>query len=504
MAISLNDYEKWLASASANRVFLVLITAYNPLTSSEETFYFSTKAFYSKPTDSLVDTQFLSYLQVDPTFSRSGAFYGDSIGNDDYGTIAINNSDSRFDDFQLKLWRNRDIIILLGDVSWDYDDFLVKPFIKGVIDDRPSFTKEDITFNVLDKTGKLDRELQTTLIGIGSSNEDKLVPDCFGRVQNITPLLIDKATQKYKWNASEVQAVTTIYDKGLVLTPGTGYTLDNLNGEFTLTARPAGDVTLDGDGAKITGSWLQTTRDIVQYIASKELTYPTDFNTTSLDQLDTDKPYLIGYYTQSERVNCLSVIEELLTSLGCFYFIDYDGLFTVAVLKNPAGESVDAYFTDTLEIHKDSLDIESLNWLQYRTFLNYGQSFTVQDLSALSALATINHVDFVTEQYRQVVDTDLSVVPGGTDYFAVKSPEPAKTFIVDKTDTQTEAAYRQNILGEQRFKCSFDAYYLSNKILPGSIINVTYNRYGLDAGKNMQVLSNQYISNGVTKIVAWY
>ena len=85
MAITLQDYEKWLQNDTADRAFLVLITGYNPDLIQEETFYFSTKPFQTNPTDTLPNIQFLPYLQQEPTFARSGSFYGDSIGNDDFG-----------------------------------------------------------------------------------------------------------------------------------------------------------------------------------------------------------------------------------------------------------------------------------------------------------------------------------------------------------------------------------------------------------------------------------
>lgn len=502
MAITLQDYEKWLENDTADRAFLVLITGYNPNLVQEETFYFSTKPFQTSPADSLPNIQFFPYLQQEPTFARSGNFYGDSIGNDDFGTVAIDSLNGEFDFFINYLWRNRKILILLGDTSWSYDDFLVKPFVQGVIDDKPDFSKESITFNVLDKTGKLDRELEEDLIGTGSSNENILIPNAFGYVRNAKPVLIDKVNQTYKWNNGSVASLDNVYDKGLPLSLGAGYSADNANGEFTLVYRPAGDITIDGTGANIT-----TTRNLVQLIAEKEFSYPTDFNVPSLDALDIAKPYPIGFYTDIERFNCLDIIEDLLTSLGCFFFIDFDGKFSIGILKEPLGETPSVYLNEVNNIYISTLEIESLNWFQYRTFIDYAKCWYVQSYSDLSELveeASVDFYDFVSNEYRRQEFTDNSVIPLGTEKWAAKSPEAIKTFILNESDALTEAQYVQGILGKQRFKCSFDANSTIGSIIPGNFINVAFNRYGMENGINMQVLSTSYIQNNKTKVIAWY
>lgn len=505
--MTLTEYNKWLRKLDADRVELIELTGFDGI--QNQVFYISSLVFKTGPTDSLPNIQFTANLEKSSTLSRSISFFDEGRGIDDVGEINIINNDGFFDFWQDYHWKGRSIRILLGDPTWSYDDFLVKPVLVGVIKEKPEFNDSLVSFRIQDKLGSLDVPVQRNLIVSTDSSNNNPFPICLGTVENIKPVLIESATHKYKWHTGPVDSIGAIYFKGSAVT---SFTTDNANGEFTLTTRPIGTVTLDGNGAKPAGTHLTKIGEIAEYLITEFGGLSAgEIDTTSFAQLNIDKPYDLEYYI-SDRQNLLDVLDSLFSSVGAFYLINYEGKVIVGHIKDPANETAVESF-DGNNIQLDNFSVKPLGTIQWRTRLFYNRNFTVQADGDLAGSITdptypdAARVDFLGTEWRTASDEDISVVPGGTDFNLVEEPDAIITNIHSLADATTEAQYRQNILGKQRFICSFTGKATPFGLIPGDIIEVTDNlkRYGLAVPTKMQILSLVYYSSDyVVDVEAWY
>jgi hypothetical protein len=482
--MTLTQYYKWLNNPQNNRVLLVILTAYDPLNQIVKNFYISSGQFYTRPTDSLPDIQFFPILENGTELSRSVPFL-ETKGVDDIGKIVINNASGDIDYWQIFQWKRYPVKILYGDPQWAYDDFLIKPLMVGIIIAiEHSSDKTELT--IQDKLGQLDGPIQNEIFSEGPAYGE-VKPICYGEVRNIKPILINENTHQYMWHNGIVNGIKKLYDKGIETT---AYTEDTQTGTFTMTSRPLGTITLDGIGSQVNGNPLLTCTDIAKnVVVARGFNELNDLDLDSFNALNTQKPYKLGTYLP-QRENLLDILDRLVESVSAFYLINFDGKLQVNHIKIP--EQEESVFTiESYDI--DELRVEPLNDIQWRVRLNYQKNGCVQEDSDLAGAITDPsypnpaRVDWLRKEYRVSYAQDSSVVPNG-DYSLVTDPEPQPTLIDQLVDAQAEANFRLELLKKQRFKVTLTATGFLYQLLPGDIITVYYDRYGLDGGQKLQIL----------------
>lgn len=224
------------------------------------------------PTDNPPQTFFDGRLSTPLQFDRSilsGKFVaGQSVIG--YGAIEMANPDGFYDDIAIRgsidgrrvvvrvgaanfLGRPPEIRHLADDV--DYSKF-------GVIFDGTArgweLTETGLRLLVRDLGYKLEIPIQKNLYGglgdlDGGANIAGVVkPILMGRCFNVTPVVVDSANLIYQVNDGPLREVIAVYDRGALLTPITGYTVDLAKGTFKLLAAPAGLITCDAVGDVLT------------------------------------------------------------------------------------------------------------------------------------------------------------------------------------------------------------------------------------------------------------
>jgi hypothetical protein len=505
--MTLNEYLSWLEKLDSKKCVLCVLEAYNQNLDLLK-FYISSYTYCTKPTDTPANTRFEPRLDGDLVFTRSIPFFDNGRGIDEYGSIQINNIDSHFDGWQTYLWKGMRVKILLGDPGWPYTDFILQPILDGFIAERPTFTSDYTEFKIRDKMGKLDIPLQKTLLTSGEK-KDEPSPLAFGLVRNIEPIQINEATLKYKWSTGSVDSITTVYDKGVVLT---AYTADNTNGELTLTNRPTGTITLDGKGVKNSGVWLSKVGEITKFILNSVGITNSEIDTDALSTLDTDKPYVTGNFI-TERINVLDVLDKMYSSIGGFYLFDFFGVFTAGLIQDPSILTSKLDIT-TGEIEMGSCTVEPLNDVQWRTLLRYQKNWRVQKDGDLAGSITDPgypnkaRVEWLKNEFRTSSYSNISVVPqesGVYQYHLVNDPPESETLLDDAINVATECQDRQDILGTARFLIKFRAVSSPFKLLPGDCVTVYFDRYGMEDGKKVQILKISYsLLNSISEIEAWF
>lgn len=210
-------------------------------------------------------------------------------------------------------------------------------------------------------------------------------PLCFGYCRNVTPFLTNPAALKYTVHDSAVNDITAVYDDGVLLTNGVDYTKTNASGYFNLTASPAGVITADVQGAKVSGTWLQTTEAIVGHLLDRA---GVTAYTRSFLSLPTGT---IGLYlTATETLG--NLLTRIMQGCAGFWRLDRDGLLTFAQYPLPA--SGGAVYDDKSLIDRATVDESDRLYktvqYQYRTnwtFQNSARSAATAGQAAFAASA---------------------------------------------------------------------------------------------------------------------
>ena len=181
-----------------------------------------------------------------------------------------------------------------------------------------------MTFEITDGTS----DLAEKAIAI----DPTVAPICWGYCRNITPFLIDPATLKYAVHDGPISDITAVYDQGALLTYPGQYTKNLAAGTFTLAASPVGVVTCDVQGAKPSGTWLQTTAQIAADVLSR-----TGYGGAS--NFSTLPTGTIGLYvTQSTTQGKL--LDRLMQGCAGYWVVNRSGTLVGAQYPVPASGTV--------------------------------------------------------------------------------------------------------------------------------------------------------------------
>lgn len=261
-------------------------------------------------------------------------------------------------------------------------------------------------------------------------------PRCWGMCRNVAPFLIDPATLKYAVNAGAIQDVTAVYDQGALLTYPGQYTKNLSAGTFTLTASPVGVVTADVQGAKPSGTWLQSTADVMSDVLSLGgVTITKDFSALPTG--------LIGLYvTQSTTVG--SLLGQLVKGCCGYWAINRTG--TLVAAQYPSPGSAGTAYTETTIL--EEVSYEDLDRIYFHFNYSYRKNWTVYQARAAATAAQAT--------FASSPGMTGSVNAGAVGRFLTGSPISVKdspvvdTLFDSNTDASNTALYIGNIYGYPR------------------------------------------------------
>lgn len=302
-----------------------------------------------------------------PNLTQSVADYYTAAVQIQFGSISCTNDGWWYTVRTRYLWNNKEVYVRLGQAGDDYGDFML--VFPGRIR-RPTFGDAAVEFEVKDmRVGTLgdiptERFSAATYPNIEDGAVDKEIPVLFGEKTNITPTLIDSATNKYKisqttWGGLTfpLEAVTAVYKAGALLTLTTDYTVDLTNGEITLAAT-AGDalVTVDAkgicckfnltDGAP-TYEYAETAAHFLFFVLNVMNGIPVAFlNLQSFQELSVGRTQKLAWYLDACRPTTDFV--RLLQQSAIFHLVPLlDGTFSAIYYRRAV--PVDAPALDDLD-----------------------------------------------------------------------------------------------------------------------------------------------------------
>lgn len=408
------------------------------------------------------------------------------------GEVAWNNEDGALDAWKSYDWTDRSIEVYVG-AAYAGETRPVWPteyarVLNGRTDRLGGTTRETSAF-IRDFRRRLAVPLQTTLYeGTGGvEGRDELAglpkPKAYGQVRQIEPIAIDPTNHVRQWNDGPVESVGMVRDNGADLsgggvpapvdyatyalliaasTPAAGYDTCNALGLIRLGAKPAGRVTLDGEGDKA-GSlgYTATAAGIVRKIATGPggLTDPDEIELGAFDSTETDVPYVTGHYTGTQSIDVAEALDAVMA--GVFGRWGFTRLGRLTVGRSPADpstEPVDRYLPSTFtggggqQIEVDTEGFAAISHEQasapvWRLRLPYRRYQAVLDpANVAAAVDEETRLDF-GQEWRFAPDSDASIqtaVPSAGDL------ELPGSSIDTPADAATEVARLLSLLGTER------------------------------------------------------
>lgn len=468
----------------------ISVGTYYEKPATETQMYVSSQPYSSTSNDSPANQQFAPIIKSIPYQRRTISIFA-AGSKQDVGELVLNNDNGNLDYWASLYFKGKQIIICLGDPEWSLTDMTSFPLFVGAVKNEPNelnpeIGEKEVSFRFGDVWQELNIPIQEQFITTGG-NIDKPVPIILGKCQNLSPILVDSATQTYALGGTT--APSKIYEGGNDVTYNWNFT----NGKITPNDqqwKPFYEVTCD-----VT---TPTTKaiDLIQYLVSKNNNFYTKYN-GELGNLS-EKDYDLGIYIESQT-SIIDVIDKILDSIWGWRIIDNENKFKFGLFSDPRTATPTFYFDETT-IDGNNVEVTALRSVFKNTKLNGIKNNTVLKLNAIPDVlkreqqagestqdynARMARCDFVQIKYKtgrsdSLLDSNYPVAEGS----------PVDTLIQSEADLQLEADYRQRLSSTPISTIKFvgRAFF---EVLPGNVVNVTYKRHGLLSGANVFVTGTE-------------
>lgn len=416
-----------------------------------------------------------------------------------YGEVVLANIDGQYDDLKEHGFDGRNVVIKIGETTTAFSSFIT--IFTGTIQ-TAIFSYSELKLVLRDKSHILDLPIQDTRFagtnsgstgneGLAADIEGQPKPLCYGECKNITLVPCNTSAFRYQFHAEgTISAVDNVYDKGVLLTLTTDYTVDASNGIVDLVATPAGTVTADVKGDATDTGYVDSVSNIVKRILVDHTTLTTsDLDTTSFTDLQTANSDTVGVYIATDA-SVREVIDMLLNSIGAFGYFARDGDFTVGQFTAPSGSTVVDFTTDdilSLEMvsSEDDSDIPT-----HEVKLGYEKNWTVQSADQIAGSVTDARRAYLQQGYRHTTASDATI----KNQYLLSSPFYKDTLLVDSSEADTEASRLLTLYKSKRFIYELSVKATALQLDLNDVVGITYetidstgavtgHRFGLNATK---------------------
>ncbi len=470
MSISDAQYLAWLKDKQAIR--LILIEVYARVGGVETLRYLSNGHYVTGPADTPANQLYLPILGKEAGDTTETLALNSDSASMTVGAVEIQNENGTYDSWYSDIWVNRTITAVHGDPRWARADF--RTVFSGKVSDIGSKSRDRISLTMCDKLQQLNAAVSEAKLGGSTANKDALIPDTFGEVHNVTPLLTDPATLEYQVHNGAVERIIEVRDNGIPVSA----TIHNSTGKFTLDQAPVGTITADVQGDKPSAYTntisLTIQRLVTAYGKASDVFVSGDLDAVNLAAFNTAHPQPIGLYL-SDRTNVLSACQQLAASVGAQITMSRLGKLQLVQLDL-------ASLTSTFDIHPKHMVLRSLQPLTRTPVsaavkLGYCKSWTPQAglLTTLSAeTKELFGIEWLTT--TQVDSTTQ------TSYKLSVEPTQEDTLLVHLADADAEASRRLVFRKNPHTVYQFEGYAEMQQLVLGQHVTIYHPRFGLAGG----------------------
>ena len=397
-----------------------------------------------------------------------------------FGDIEIHNLDGSLDSWLDDIWANRDVSAFIGDVTWDRADF--RPIFVGVTEDIDSKDNTTLNIKIRDKLARLNTPVTDQTLGGSTSNKNELMPLCFGECHNVSPLLADPATLDYRVHNGQIESIIEMRSNGA---PGTS--TDTLSiGKFVPDVNPQGTkITVSVQGDKPSGTWLKTTKQIIERLVTdfgevNSRFTAGDLDSSNLSAFDAANQQPIGVYL-NRRENVKQLCDDIANSVGAQMAMSRPGKLQLHKIDLPP-PGTPTQIT-TADIIDNTIAIAERPPVVAAVKVGYAKNWTVQD--SLDTGIPQEHKDLFAKEWLTTTSEDATTK---TNYRLDAEPEQVNTFLLTESDASTEATRRLNLYKTPRHVITFSATPRLIELQLGDAVTITHPRFGLSGGKTGMVI----------------
>lgn len=465
------EFPAWLQDQSAIRCILVEVAVQS---GSEITRFMSSRPFKSAATDTPANTVYNPVIRGSSVRTVERLNVLNTTASLSFGDIELDNTDGSIDDWLTDIWSNRPINVLMGDVRWDRSDFQV--IFSGVVEDIGSRSRTTLNLKLRDKLQRLNTPVTETVLGGSTNNKNQLIPLTFGECHNISPLLTNPATLEYQVHGGQIERLIEVRDNGVPVAA----TATLATGKFFLTVQPFGRITASVQGDKPSGTWLKTARQIIERLVTAYGEVNSRFDSGDLDSsnlnaFDAANSQPLGLYLP-QRENVLNICNRIAASVGARLVMSREGKLRLIKIELPVPGTPFAITPD--DVLNASLRVIEKLPVQAGFKLGFARNWTVQD--PLDTRIPNAHKDLYAKKWLTTTAKDNIVK---AEYRLDGEPEQTDTFLLTENDASAEATRLLDLVKVPRYIIGFDAPARLLQLELGQAVNITYPRFGLDAGK---------------------
>lgn len=457
------DLEAWLDDSSAVRIILVEVGV-NVLGS--ETVLYLSSGIFDDPSniyDPIVNAESITMEERIDIGSNSSSTFGD---------IELFNYGGEIDGWIDYVWVNRRISVYLGDASWNRADFIT--IFDGIVEDIGFKDGNTINIKLRNKLERLNYPIYETKLGGTTVNAQEIVPICFGECFNVSPLLIDPATLRYKVHSGAIEDIIEVRDNGVPVS----FTKFLSLGEFVLLQQPFGKVTASVQGDKPGGVWNKTVSKIIQRIAT-DFGGPakftgSDLDTVQLASFDSANAQPIGVYTQ-DRENTLTICEQIADSIGAQMIMTRTGQMQLKrIAFPPAGTPFEIKEADIVE---GSLTISDKLEVAASFSVGVCKNYTIQE----------NLETGIPDEHKSLFGRDFQVLTStnsatSTLYRLTSIPKVKESYLLTESDGLNEAIRMKDLFSVPRYQYEMRGTPRLIQLTLGDTVRITHPRYNLNDG----------------------
>jgi hypothetical protein len=494
-----------------NWIYVAEVTVWNADTESEETYYFSSVAFVSRPLDTPAHTAFLPRIQQPALLQRScfskGATGGESrVG---YGELVLVN-DGVLDGLIDRGFDGRRVVIRYGSSDADYPSAW-KTVLTGTMA-SPGWETMRLALRIRDRLAELDTALQTVkylgnnslpngLEGVVDDLKDRPKPLCYGTVYNIPAILVNSSKLIYQVHDGAIQALSAVYDQGAALTAGAAYSSQSemettapsaghfrawlAGGYFRLGSTPAGLISANVTQGATAGD--RTTAQVLKALALQAGLSAGEISSEDVAALDVASSAEIGVWWDQE-ITALAAMNAVAEAAGAWYGFDDAGILRMAQLQAPSGTPV----MELSSVHLVSLEVQTTadgaNAVPvWRVEVHYAVNYSVQT-SDLAGSVTAERRGWLKQASRVEAAEDPDVQTA----HPLSEPLIVETPLISQAVAASEAARRLAMFGVRRDRVNAVLRWESVDVAAltlGAVVRVTYARYGYTSGRLLRILA---------------
>jgi len=473
------QYLDWLKSQAAYRC--VLIEASVQIGGAESVVYLATKPFTTGAGDTPANTSYLPIATVGTLFTEQLSLEGD--GALSAGTLEIENTGGERDAWagQNYVWTNRSIKAYIGDIRWPRADF--RMIFNGIVADIEPRGRNALGLKLRDKLQRLNTPISEAKLGGSGENQDALLPVTFGQVFNVTPLLVEPATLKYRVHTGAIDSIIEVRDNGAPVS----FTADLAAGTFTLAAAPAGAVTASVRGDKAS-AYGETVVQLVKRIvtgfgkASDRFT-DADLDLPSLAAFDSANQQGVGLFS-TDRLNVLPACQSITGSLGAQLVMSRLGQLRVIKVALPGAGA-------PFVIRPEHMLDDTLQWTVRATpigatKLGYCKNWTPQEAGTLAGLPD-RHKSLFSEPCRTASKpADAATI---ANYRLSTEAIQQDVLLLTRAEAEAEAQRRTDLWKVPRTTYEFIGVPELLQLELGQAVTVYNPRFGMSAGVQALVVS---------------